>query len=82
MRPDTEIRDTLKAALVETLGTDVPELTDDLRLFGDLGLDSTNVIELLVALEDSLGLEIDPDQLLPEAFETVGSLSDYIRTRV
>lgn len=82
MRPDIEIRDTLKAALVETLGGDLPELTDDLRLFGDLGLDSTNVIELLMALEDSLGLEIDPDQLLPEAFETVGSLSDYIRARV
>ena len=64
------------------MGEDVPELTDDLRFFGDLGLDSTNVIELLMALEDSLGLEIDPDQLLPEAFESVRSLSDYIRSRV
>ena len=82
MRPDTEIRDALKAALAETLGEEVPELTDDLRFFGDLGLDSTNVIELLMALEDTLGLEIDPDQLLPEAFETVGTLSDYIRARV
>jgi acyl carrier protein len=82
MKPDIEIRDALRAALVETLGEDVPELTDDLRFFGDLGLDSTNVIELLMALEDSLGLEIDPDQLLPEAFESVRSLSDYIRSRV
>lgn len=82
MKPDIEIRDALRAALVETLGGDVPELTDELRLFGDLGLDSTNVIELLMALEDSLGLEIDPDQLLPEAFESVRSLSDYIRSRV
>ena len=82
MKPDNEIREALRAALIETLGGEVPELTDDLRFFGDLGLDSTNVIELLMALEDSLGLEIDPDQLLPEAFESIRSLSDYIRSRV
>jgi acyl carrier protein len=75
----TEIRDALKKTLTEVLNREVPELTDDLRLSGDLALDSTVVIELLMALEDSLGLQIDPDELTADAFETVGSLTDYLR---
>ncbi|MBB2893342.1 acyl carrier protein [Flexivirga oryzae] len=46
-------------------------------LFEELQLDSTSVIELLMVLEDSLGLDIDPDELEPEVFETFGSLTDY-----
>lgn len=75
----TEVRDALKKALTEVLNREVPELTDDLRLSGDLALDSTVVIELLMALEDSLGLQIDPDELTADAFETVGSLTGYLR---
>jgi acyl carrier protein len=74
----TEVRDALKKALNEVLSEEVPELTDNLRLAGDLALDSTVVIELLMALEDLLGLQIDPDELTADAFETVGSLTDYL----
>ncbi|NJP43574.1 acyl carrier protein [Actinacidiphila epipremni] len=74
-----EIRTALHDGLTEVLRKDVPELHDDMRLFGDLALDSTGVIELLMELEDSLGLQIDPDELTPETFETVGALIGYIR---
>jgi acyl carrier protein len=73
-----EIRAALGSALRDVLGRDVPELTGDTRLFADLTLDSTNVIELLMALEDSLGLQIDPDELTASAFETVDTLTDYL----
>jgi acyl carrier protein len=73
-----EIRAALRQALSEVLNTDIPELTEGTRLFADLSLDSTSVIELLMALEDSLGLQIDPDELAADAFETVGTLTDYI----
>ena len=73
-----EIRTALKKALSEVLNTEIPELTEGTRLFADLTLDSTSVIELLMALEDSLGLKIDPDELAADAFETVGTLTDYI----
>ncbi|SDN47410.1 acyl carrier protein [Actinacidiphila guanduensis] len=68
----------LQDALAEVLNKDLPDLTPTTRLFGDLGLDSTSVIELLMALEDRLGLVIDPDELTPEAFETVGALTGYL----
>ncbi|MFC8453501.1 acyl carrier protein [Kitasatospora sp. NPDC057223] len=70
--------DALRQALEEVLKKDLPELTPQMRLFSDLAMDSTSVIELLMALEDTLGLQIDPDELTPEVFETVGALSEYI----
>jgi len=75
-----EIHASLRKVLTEVVNRDLPELTEDVRLFGDLGLDSTNVIELLMTLEDTLDLQIDPDELTPEMLETVGTLTEYIRT--
>jgi acyl carrier protein len=73
-----EIRAALKKALAEVLDKDLPELTPQTRLFTDLGLDSTSVIELLMTLEDTVGLQIDPDELTHEAFESVATLTDYV----
>jgi acyl carrier protein len=74
----TEIIAHLQIALSAVLNRDIPELPEDARLFDELGLDSTSVIELLMALEDTINLEVDPDELEPEIFQTVGSLTDYI----
>jgi acyl carrier protein len=73
-----DVRTALKYALEEALQRELPELRDDVRLFGDLALDSTGFIELLMSLEDSIGLEVDPDDLTPDVFETVGSLTAYL----
>jgi acyl carrier protein len=78
MPDNDEIRGALRKALAEVLNKELPELAPRTRLFADLALDSTSVIELLMVLEDSLGLQIDPDELTAEAFETVGTLTDYI----
>lgn len=48
------------------------------RLFDDLAFDSTTVLEFLMELEDTLGVEFDPFTLTPEDFETVGALLDYV----
>ncbi|MEZ0109821.1 acyl carrier protein [Catenulispora sp. EB89] len=68
----------LRSSLSEVLNREVPELREDARLFEDLSLDSTSVIELLMVLEDTVGLEIDPEELGPAVFSTVASLGDYI----
>ena len=73
-----EILAQLRSSLSEVLNREVPELLEDARLFDDLSLDSTSVIELLMSLEDSVGLEIDPEELAPEVFKTVASLAEYV----
>jgi acyl carrier protein len=69
------------AALGNVLGDELPEITEGTRLF-ELGLDSTSVLELLLYLEDELGLEIDPENLLMEHFESVSSLADFVSTEM
>ena len=78
----TDILAHLQIALSTVLNREVPEISPELRLFEDLALDSTSVIELLMSLEDTIGLEIDSDELGPEVFETVGSLADYAQDRL
>ncbi|RBM20474.1 acyl carrier protein [Streptomyces sp. PT12] len=74
----TEIVGHLRTALSAVLNRPLDELAPELSLFDDLALDSTSVIELLMSLEDTVGLEIDPDELGPEVFRTVGTLTDYV----
>ncbi|WP_330240995.1 acyl carrier protein [Streptomyces sp. NBC_00525] len=66
------------AALTQVLKRDLPEANGDTRLFDDLGLDSTSVLELLMAIEDELSLEFDTDTLEQHHFESVGSLAGYV----
>jgi acyl carrier protein len=77
----TEIVNHLRISLSAVLNREVSDLTPQSRLFEDLAMDSTSVIELLMSLEDTMGLEIDPDELGPEVFRTVGSLTDYIEAQ-
>lgn len=71
-------RKVLTQALGEVLNSELADLDDDTRLLGGLGLDSTSIIELLVAIEDALGVQFDPDNLTIDVFETFGTLVSYV----
>lgn len=68
----------IAACLSEVLEHELLDITEETRLFDDIHLDSTSVLELLMALEDTLGIEIDPENLDMADFATVGSLTDYV----
>jgi acyl carrier protein len=68
----------VRAAMESLLGREIPDLRPDLRLFEDLGLDSTSLLVLLMNLEDNGDIEIDPDELTSEVFADVGSLTRYV----
>jgi acyl carrier protein len=65
-------------ALTRVLDTDLPELTEQSRLFDELGLDSTGVFELLMQLEELLDMEFDTDNLQMSHFATVRTLADFV----
>jgi acyl carrier protein len=73
-----QIVEHIRVCLETALGQDLPELGERTRLFEDLALDSMSVLELLMGLEDGIGLEIDPTELDADVFSTVGSLTDYV----
>jgi len=75
---DAEIVEALTAAIAEVLGSVPDGLDENTRLSEDLGLDSTSVLSLLMALEDALDMQVDPDTLEQRHLETFGSLAGYI----
>jgi acyl carrier protein len=77
----SEIFSHLQVSLSAVLNREVTSMTWQSRLAEDLDMDSTSVIQLLMSLEDTMGLEMDLDNLGPGVFRTIGSLTDYIETQ-
>ena len=67
----------IRVAVEKVTRRDIPTLTDDTPLPA-LGLDSTGMLELLMELEELATFVVDPDDLQPEIFLTVGTLCDYL----
>ncbi|WJH31567.1 acyl carrier protein [Paenibacillus sp. CC-CFT742] len=80
----TLLLEEIKGALAEVLNMEADQAINlNTSLFDELHLDSTSVLELLMTLEDRIdGLEIDPDELEPDVFDTVGSLAAYIEKQL
>lgn len=77
-----KIIELVKVAIKEIIKTD-KEIIGDTRLFEDLDMDSTSIIEFLMALEDTVsGLYIDPEELSAEHFQSVNTIADYILAHI
>ena len=62
--------------IVNELRVDKAKVTLDARLAEDLGADSLDAVEVIMALEDEFGLSIDDDAA--KEIKTVGDLVKYI----
>jgi diaminopimelate decarboxylase len=67
----------IRVAVEKVTRRDLPTLDAGTPLPA-LGLDSTGMLELLMELEDLAAFVVDPDDLNPEVFRTVGTLCDYL----
>ncbi|MFD5156639.1 acyl carrier protein [Streptomyces hawaiiensis] len=76
---NTAVVESVESALTEVLEREVSGLTPDVRLFEDLHLDSTSVMEMLMSLEDSMNVAVDPETLDMDDFMTVGTLTAYLQ---
>lgn len=54
------------------------EIISELKLREDLGLDSLNMVELMVELEDKFNIEIEESDLDPAALQTVSQIYDLV----
>jgi acyl carrier protein len=68
--------DLIAQKLAEQLDIDVDTISVDSDIFDDLGADSLDAVELIMALEDEFGLTIDPDDA--EQLLTVGEVAELI----
>jgi acyl carrier protein len=58
--------------------TDAAGITPDMELVADLGMDSAKALELLVELEDTLGIEIGDEEAAK--INTVGDILGFLAT--
>ena len=70
------IADKIRTIIVEKLGVDKSTLTDKASFAGDLGLDSLDVLETLMAMEKEFNIKITDEDA--EKLTTVGSVIEYI----
>lgn len=72
--------DDVHDVIVETVGCEAAAVTPEARLNEDLGADSLAAMELIMALEEKLDIEIDDAEL--DQFKTVNDLVSYLETKV
>jgi len=70
----------VKNVIIDQLNVDEEEINLDSSFIDDLGADSLDVVELIMALEEEFDIEI-PDEDA-EKVSTVGDVVEYIKSRV
>ncbi len=68
--------DKIKSIIVEQLGVDESEVTPEAHFIDDLGADSLDTVELVMALEEEFGIEISDEDA--EKIQTVGDVVKFI----
>lgn len=77
----TELKSDIKRAIVRSLRLPIPpeEIADDISLFGEgLGLDSIDVLELVLEIERTFGVAITDEQTGAQVLRSVDSIADHI----
>ena len=67
----------MKEIIAEQLGVEEDEITPDTSFKEDLGADSLDLFELVMALEDEYSVEIPAEDL--ESLATVGDVMNYLK---
>jgi acyl carrier protein len=73
----SEINERVKKIVVEHLGVEDTKVTDNASFIDDLGADSLDTVELVMAFEEEFGCEIPDDAA--EKILTVKDAIDYIQ---
>jgi acyl carrier protein len=76
----SEIASKVKAIIIDKLGVDEKEVTQEASFTNDLGADSLDTVELIMEFEKEFNIAIPDDQA--EKIATVGQAIDYIEKNV
>jgi acyl carrier protein len=70
----------VREIIVEQLGVNPEQVTPEAKFVDDLGADSLDTVELVMALEEEFGMEIPDEEA--EKLTSVGEAKDYIQNHI
>ena len=72
----TDIEEKVKNFLLDELEVDEENIRDDARLYDDMGIDSLDLVEIVVIVDREFGFKIDPEEM--KNVSTLRQFCDYI----
>lgn len=73
------LEDKVKEIIVEQLGVNADQVTPEASFIDDLGADSLDTVELVMAFEEEFGAEIPDEEA--EKLTTVGAVIQYLKDK-
>ncbi len=77
---DKPLEEKVKDIIVEQLGVNAEQVTPEAKFIEDLGADSLDTVELVMAFEEEFGVEV-PDEDA-EKLQTVGTVVEYLKEKL
>ena len=77
---DASLQDRLRQLVSTQLGVELDEVVKDARILDDLGADSLDVVELVMAMEETFDIVV-PDEDV-EGMQTIGDVESYLVGRI
>ena len=74
-----DIKNKIKKIVADHLGIEEEKVTEEASFIDDLGADSLDTVELVMAFEEKFGIEIPDDAA--ETIQTVQNAIDYIESK-
>ncbi|MBE5882764.1 MAG: acyl carrier protein [Lachnospiraceae bacterium] len=77
---ETEIFEKIREIIIEQKGVSESSVTSKAAIADELGVDSLDMIEIIMALEEEFDIEISDTDA--ESFKTVGDIEVYIKSKI
>jgi len=74
-----DIESKVKDIIVEQLGVNAEQVTPEAKFIEDLGADSLDTVELVMAFEEEFSIEVPDEEA--EKLQTVGDVLNYVKER-
>jgi acyl carrier protein len=74
------VEERVSQLIVDQLGVSVEEIKPEVSFLDDLGADSLDIVELVMAMEEEFDIEIPDDDA--EKIQTIGEAFAYIKEKV
>lgn len=77
------LQEQVKQIVADTLQVDGEEWETDTALLGAIPeFDSMAVVNVITAIEENMGIFVEDDEISAETFETIGALTDFVKSKL